>query len=69
MGPVHIEKDQKLLRGLCSREPLTVLGSLAASGEGVTDGSLYILNSTLGEFAVNAPTLGTEYGLSCGFWW
>jgi hypothetical protein len=42
---------------------------IAGGGEQVTDGSLFILNGTLGEPIVNALTLETDYGLSSGFWW
>jgi hypothetical protein len=44
----------------------SVLGS---GGEQVTDGSLYILNGTLGEPIASDLDLGTSYGLSSGFWW
>jgi hypothetical protein len=41
---------------------------IGGGGERVTDGSLYILNGTLGEPAASALALGTSYGLSSGFW-
>ena len=44
----------------------SVFGS---GGEPVTDGSLYILNGTLGEPIASDLELGTSYGLSSGFWW
>ena len=43
----------------------SVIGS---GGEEVTDGSLYILNGTLGEPVAGTVVLGTDYVLSSGFW-
>jgi hypothetical protein len=42
---------------------------VSAGGEPVTDGSLFILNGTLGEPIASAIVLETGYGLSSGFWW
>ena len=42
---------------------------IGGGGEGVTDGSLYILNGTLGEPVASAIVRDTDYGLGSGFWW
>jgi hypothetical protein len=41
---------------------------IGGGGEEVTDGSLYILNGTLGEPIASDLALGTSYGLCSGFW-
>jgi hypothetical protein len=42
---------------------------IGGGGEQVTDGSLYILNGTLGEPVASAIVLEADYGLGSGFWW
>jgi hypothetical protein len=42
---------------------------VSAGGEQVTDGSLYILNGTLGEPIAGAIVLEASLGLGSGFWW
>jgi hypothetical protein len=42
---------------------------IAGGGERVTDGSLYVLDGTIGEPVASALTLDTSYGLGSGFWW
>jgi hypothetical protein len=42
---------------------------IGGGGEPVTDGSLYILNGTVGEPIAGAIAVGGNYGLSSGFWW
>jgi hypothetical protein len=42
---------------------------IGGGGEEVTDGSLYILNGTLGEPVASAIVRDTGYGLGSGFWW
>jgi hypothetical protein len=44
----------------------SVFGS---GGERVTGGGLYILDGTLGEPIASDVALGTNYGLSSGYWW
>ena len=41
---------------------------IGGGGEEVTDGSLYILNGTLGEPVAGTVVLTTDYVLSSGFW-
>jgi hypothetical protein len=42
---------------------------IGGGGEQVTDGSLYILNGTVGEPIASGIVLDTGYGLGSGFWW
>jgi hypothetical protein len=42
---------------------------IAGGGEPVTDGSLYVLNGTIGEPVAGAIALQAGYGLGSGFWW
>jgi hypothetical protein len=42
---------------------------VSAGGERVTDGSLYVLNGTLGEPIASAIALQADLGLGSGFWW
>jgi len=42
---------------------------IAGGGEQVTDGSLYVLNGTIGEPIAGAIALQAGYGLGSGFWW
>lgn len=42
---------------------------IAGGGEQVTDGSVYVLNGTIGEPVAGAIALQGGYGLGSGFWW
>jgi hypothetical protein len=42
---------------------------IGGGGERVTDGSLYILQGTLGEPVASGIVLEAGYGLGSGFWW
>ena len=42
---------------------------VGGGGEPVTDGSLYILNGTVGEPIAGAIAVTGNYGLGSGFWW
>ena len=59
-----------LVGGVLAANGVAIERSVFSSGgEQVTDGSLYVLNGTLGEPIVGAVALGTSYGLGSGFWW
>ena len=59
-----------LLGGVLASNGVAIERSVVGGGgEQVTDGSLYILNGTLGEPIAGATVLDTGYGLRSGFWW
>ncbi len=59
-----------LAGGVLASNGVAIERSVIAGGGGeVTDGSLYILNGTVGEPIVSAIAVEGDYGLGSGFWW
>jgi hypothetical protein len=54
---------------LAANGPAIERSVFGSGGEQVTDGSLYVLNGTLGEPIASAIALDTGHGLGSGFWW
>lgn len=53
---------------IAATDPVITRAVFGSAGEPITDGNLYIINSTLGEPIVSNHVVETSHGLSSGYW-